>query len=120
MTRSMPYEEEQWGPRDERNPFRVPLPMLSDEWLEITRWYPFSVRVLVTLNQKIEWHEAARTTSLESAQKIMEAIAITNQSKGFVVIHCRRLGKEGREGPVLYHPSQESLFAFLQGKGTLH
>jgi hypothetical protein len=100
---------EQWSPRDEKNPFRVWTMMISEEWLEVTRWYPFSVRVLVVLRgNDAEWHEEARCKTWEKAKQIMQVLARSREGhvQTFVVMKCERRGKEGRERPVLWYPSE--------------
>ncbi len=101
----------QWSPRDEHNPFRIWTMMTSEEWLEVTRWYPFSVRVMVVLRgNDAEWHEEARASTWEKAKQIMQKLGQSMEGekriKGFVVMKCERRGKEGRERPVLWYPSE--------------
>lgn len=88
----------QWSPRDEKNPFRVDTYKTNEEWLEITRWYPFSIRIL----SKVRWLEQARSISWENAKEIMQAL---HKVHGYtlVVMKCERLGKER---PVLWAPSE--------------
>lgn len=58
------------------------------EWKEVSRWYPFSVRVLVTATDTPEWHEQARCSSWDQAREIMHLLGRANE------------GKEGTEKPV--------------------
>lgn len=93
----------QWSPRDEKNPFRIWTINTSEEWLEITRWYPFSIRVLSTINTS--WLEQARTSTWENAKEIMQALGKSHEWT-LIVMKCERRGKEGRERPVLWYPSE--------------
>lgn len=120
--------KEQWSPKDEKNPYRVWSMMIAEEWLEITRWYPFSVRALIVLGQNnasrsVEWHEQARTGTWEKAKEIMRTLGAAREGEahvqGFVVMKCERRGKEGRERPVLWYPSQGELLSRLRDLGLI-
>ncbi len=109
----------QWSPRDEKNPFRIWTMMTSEEWLEVTRWYPFSVRVLVALRgNDAEWHEEARASTWEKAKEIMQALGSTSEWT-LVVMKCERRGKEGRERPVLWYPSEGIVRSQLRELGLM-
>ena len=106
----MSEQQPSWSPRDEANPFRVLSFKTNEEWLEISRWYPFSVRVLVTTTAIPQWHEQARTATWDQAQEIIKAMGHSHHDTrwlpAWVVMKCERRGKEGREHPVLWYPSE--------------
>lgn len=113
-------EQESWSPRDEKNPYRDSLSMwnTNEEWLEIARWYKFSIRVLVVMKSGAEWHEQARTDSWDNAKEIMQLLGKANSSKerlqGWVVMKLERRGKEGREKPVMFYPGRGSVLTTLR------
>lgn len=113
-------ETEQWSPRDDRNPYRVWDLLTTEEWRRISRWYPFSVRVLAT-TVKPEWHERARCETWDQAREIMQLLGKANEDKAhqpaWVVMKCSLVGKEGRERPVLWYPSEGSARARIRAAG---
>jgi hypothetical protein len=120
-------EIKQWSPRADDNPYHVRSMLTNEEWLEISRWYPFSVRVLVVLKSgertSAQWHEEARTSTWDKAKEIMQALVTASRGKdhlqGYVVMQCDRRGKEGREKPVLWSPSESSVLAALRKQGAI-
>jgi len=113
-----------WSPRDGNNPFRVESPLSNEEWREITRWYPFSLRVLVVVMQGGDamWHEEARTRTWEQAKEAMQTLAEVKRHKDWltwVVMKCELRGKEGREKPVLWYPGLGSVQATLREVGLI-
>lgn len=110
---------EQWSPRDDRNPYRVWDLLTVEEWRQISRWYPFSMRVLATTS-KPEWRERARCETWDQAREIMQLLAQANKKTylpAWVVMKCSLVGKEGRERPVLWYPSQGSALAAIRDAG---
>jgi hypothetical protein len=116
---SQTTEPQQWSPRDEKNPFKVWSVKTTEEWKEISRWYEFSVRVLVVLQHSpAQWHEKARCGSWEDAREIMTLLGDANRGKdhlkGYIVMKCSLVSKEGREKPVLWYPSEGSVRAAMK------
>jgi hypothetical protein len=110
-----------WSPCDANNPFWVESGLTIEEWRELARWYPFSVRVLVIEGKEARWHEEARTHSWEQARDAMQAraSALRQQNWGLslVVMKCELRGREGREKPVLWYPGPGSVEATLREVG---
>jgi hypothetical protein len=50
-------DQQQWSPRDEKNPFKVWNMLTTDEWKQISRWYEFSVRMP---ERPWLWHEVRK------------------------------------------------------------
>jgi hypothetical protein len=100
-----------WSPYDSENPFRIEVTLTSEEWRQITRWYPFSVRALGNLGGEVRWQEQARTSSWHEAKEAMISLAQfrCEQCLFWVVTKGELRGKEGREKPVLWYPSQGSV-----------
>ncbi len=111
-------ETDQWSPRADENPYRVWSMKNTEEWREVSRWYPFSVRVLVTTTGTPEWHEHARCGTWDQAREVMQLLGKANEGKAhlpaWVVMKCTLVGKEGREKPVLWYPSQGSVLSTLR------
>lgn len=114
-------EQESWSPRDPKNPYRDTIGVwnTNEEWLEMARWYHFSVRVLIVPSSggKAEWHEKARCKSWDDAKQIMELLGKSNDGnhrQGWVVMKLERRGKEGREKPVLFFPGRGSVLTTLR------
>jgi hypothetical protein len=105
-----------WSPRDPENPFRIECGTLTDEvWRKIARWYPFSVRVLDRQNSVTSWQEQARTHSWKESKEAMTTLAdLRPEPSYWVVMKCELRGKEGREKPTLWYPSQGSVLAALR------
>lgn len=102
-----------WSPRDGENPFRIESHLTTEEWREIARWYPFSIRVLqLSKSGNAQWQEQARTYSWANAKAAMNTLASRNREKSrlcWVVMKCERRGKEGREKPILFFPSKNDV-----------
>ncbi len=111
-------EQESWAPRADNNPYRAWGMTTAQEWKEISRWYPFSVRVYVTTTDHPEWHEQARCSTWEKAREIMQLLGKAHERDAhlpaWVVMKCSLVGKEGREKPILWYPSQGSVLAALR------
>lgn len=110
-----------WSPRDPDNPFRIDCSSLTDAaWREIARWYPFSVRVFIQ-GDIAPWQEQARTSSWGQAKEAMNTLAQLHPepSACWIVMKCELRGKQGREKPVLWYPSQSSVQMALQALGLV-
>lgn len=114
-------DQPQWAPGADDNPYKTWSMKTAEEWKEISRWYPFSVRVLVTTSEKPAWHEQARCSSWDQAREIMQLLGKANQGKehlpAWVVMKCTLVGKEGREKPVLWYPGQGTVLTLLRSLG---
>ena len=110
-----------WSPRDSKNPFLVESLLTHEDWREIARWYPFSVRALLSQEREVRWQEQARTRSWEQAKEAMTTLAHIHREHFhcWVVMKCELRGKEGREKPVLWYPSQSSVAWTLHEVGLL-
>lgn len=106
-------EQERWLPRDEKNPFKIWHLKTDEELKAITQWYDLSVRVLSKVGNKVEWLEIARSSSWGATKDIINALGKTT-GKYYVVMKCTRDGKEGREKPVLWYPSEGSVRAAMK------
>lgn len=113
-----------WSPHDGNNPFRVESPLSNEEWREIARWYPFSLRALAIMHgEDAMWHEEARTRTWEQAKEAMQTLAEAKRHKGWlawVVMKCELRGKEGREKPVLWYPGPGSVQMTLREVGLIN
>ena len=111
-------EASQWSPRADDNPYRVWSMKNTEEWREVARWYPFSIRVLVTTTGEAEWHEQAICGTWDQACEIMQLLGKANQGKahlpGWVVMKCSLVGKEGREKAILWYPSESSVLTAMR------
>lgn len=107
----------QWSPRDDTNPYGIHTWTTNEEWLEITRWYPFSVRLLLK-GIHTGWFEQARVNSWDNAKEIMQSLHKTH-GYTLVVMKCERRGKEGRERPVLWAPSEGIVRSRLRERGMI-
>ncbi len=95
----------QYAPRDENNPWRVESWMNTDEWKEVSRWYPFSLRSLMPDGR---WIERARCKTRDDAYEIMKALAETiRRSSYFVIVQCTLVGNDGREKAVVFSGGSE-------------
>jgi hypothetical protein len=95
-----------YAPRDEKNPWGIlDTFMTVDEWKEVSRWYPFSLRSLMPDGR---WFEESRSKSRESAYQIMRALAAANPRRLFVIVQCTLVGKDGREKAVVCFPGSET------------
>jgi hypothetical protein len=61
-----------YAPYAEENPWRLDTSMNADEWKEVSRWYPFSLRSLMPDGR---WFEQARYKMRDDAYQIMRALA---------------------------------------------
>ena len=92
-------------PRGEDNPYRIHLDLMTtQEWLAMLPWYSFSLRSLGTLTGK--WYERARFRSRDDAYQMMRA---SPTFEYMVVVQMLRMGKEGREKPILFSPAQAQI-----------
>ena len=94
----------QYAPRAGDNPWRVDTWMNTDEWKEVSRWYPFSLRSLMPDGR---WHEYARCKMRDDAYQIMRALAGASRRDYFVIVQCTLVGNDGREKAVVYFPGSE-------------
>jgi hypothetical protein len=62
-----------YAPKAEDNPWRLDTFMNVDEWKEVSRWYPFSLRSLMPDSR---WYEYSRSRMREEAYQIMRALAV--------------------------------------------
>ena len=96
-----------YAPKAEDNPWRLVTFMNVDEWKEVSRWYPFSLRSLMPDGR---WYEYSRSRMRDEAYHIMRALAAANPRKFFVIVQCTLVGNDGREKAVVCFPgSEESL-----------
>jgi ribosomal protein L39E len=121
----MPSQTEQssWAPRAYDNPYRVWGMTTAEEWKQISRWYPFSVRVLVTTTNRPEWREQARCSTWQQAREVMQLLGKAHEKDAhlpaWVVMKCELRGKDGRERPVLWYPAQGSVLYTLRSTGKI-
>jgi acyl carrier protein len=93
------------APYADENPWRLDTFMNAEEWKEVSRWYPFSLRSLMPDGR---WFEQARCKSGNSAYSIMKALAATRPRDYFVIVQCTLRGKAGREKAVVCFPGSET------------
>src|SRR5258706_10667563 len=74
----------QYAPYADENPWRLDTFMNVEEWKEVSRWYPFSLRSLMPDGR---WYEYSRSKMRDDAYQIMKALATT--SRGRVSRHAR-------------------------------
>ena len=94
-----------FAPKAEDNPWRVDTWMNTDEWKEVSRWYPFSLRSLMPDGR---WSERARCKMRDDAYQIMKARASTRPHDYFVIMQCTLVGNDGREKAVVCFPGSET------------
>ncbi len=87
-----------YAPRSEENPWRVDTWMTTEEWKEVSRWYPFSLR---QLSPDGRWYEQARCKMRDDAYQIAKALASRPGHSYFVIVQCTLVGKDGREKAVV-------------------
>src|SRR5437660_10583739 len=95
----------QYAPKADDNPWHVDTLMNADEWKEVSRWYPFSLRSLMPDGR---WYEQSRSKTRDSAYEIMKALAITRPRVYFVIVQCTLVGNDGREKAVVCFPGSET------------
>jgi len=78
--------------------------MNTDEWKEVSRWYPFSLRSLMPDGR---WFEHSRSKMRDSSYEVMKALASANPRKYFVIVQCVLIGNDGREKAVVFFPGSE-------------
>lgn len=93
-----------FAPKADDNPWRVDTFMNTDEWKEVSRWYPFSLRSLMPDGR---WYEQARCKSRDNAYQIMRALAGSRRLDYFVIVQCTLVGNDGREKAVVCFPGSE-------------
>src|SRR5258706_14583249 len=93
-----------YAPRADENPWRLDTFMNVDEWKEVSRWYPFSLR---QLSPDGRWFEYARCKMRDDAYQIMKALAGRPGRSYFVIVQCTLIGKDGREKAVVCLPGVE-------------
>ncbi len=101
----MPKQQPTYASKADENPWRVDDRKTTEEWFQFALWYPYSVRSLVSDGG---WYELARCSNHDSAYHAMKGVAAIHHaaSNCYVVVHCIRLGKEGREKAVLFSPNE--------------
>jgi hypothetical protein len=95
----------QYAPYAGENPWRLDTWMNTDEWKEVSRWYPFSLRSLMPDGR---WFEQSRSKTRESAYQIMKALVVTRPRDYFVIVQCTLVGNDGREKAVVCFPGSEN------------
>ena len=93
-----------FAPKAEDNPWRVDTFMNTDEWKEVSRWYPFSLRSLMPDGR---WYEQARCKSRDNAYQIMRALAGRPGHGYYVIVQCTLVGNDGREKAVVFSGGSE-------------
>ncbi len=115
--------KELWSPNDRQSPFYVWHLLTDEEWLMISRSYPYSVRVLVQLHDETRWSEHARTRTVEQAQGLMQGLAGLHSTKdwwvGWIVMESTCLDSLVREKPIRWYPSKERILEQLRQAGLL-
>jgi hypothetical protein len=96
-----------YAPKSDDNPYRLDDMKTTEERLQIALWYPFSVRVLIELDGR--WLEKAICSSRDNAYHVMKALAAQAPRSYYVVVQTMRLGKEGREKPILFSPGENAV-----------
>ncbi len=93
-------------PKADDNPWRADLNLwnTTNEWKEVSRWYPFSLRSLMPNGR---WHEHSRSRSRDDAYYLMKALAATRPRDYFVIVQCMLIGNDGREKAVVCFPGSE-------------
>src|SRR5260221_8969643 len=81
-----------FAPKAEGKPWRVDTFMNTDEWKEVSLWYPFSLRSLMPDGR---WSERARCKMRDDAYQIMKARASTKPRDYFVMVQCTLVGNDG-------------------------
>ena len=104
-----------FAPKAEDNPWRVDTWMNTDEWKEVSRWYPFSLRSLMPDGR---WSERARCKMRDDAYQIMKARASTKPRDYFVMVQCTLVGNDGREKAVVCFPGSEESPARVNGRSV--
>jgi len=94
-----------YAPKAENNPWRVDTWMNTDEWKEVSRWYPFSLRSLMPDGR---WLEQARCKSRDGAYQIMKALSAARPRDYFVIVQCTLVGNDGREKAIVCFPGSET------------
>ncbi len=91
-------------PRAENNPWRFDTFMNVDEWKEVSRWYPFSLRSLMPDGR---WNEVGRFGMRDKAYDVMRALAAADRRRYFVIVQCTLVGNDGREKAVVFAGGSE-------------
>jgi hypothetical protein len=94
-----------YAPKAEDNPWRIDTWMNTDEWKEVSRWYPFSLRSLMPDGR---WYEQSRSKNRDDAYHIMRALAAARTRDYFVIVQCMLVGNDGREKAVVCFPGNEN------------
>ncbi len=93
-----------YAPKAEDNPWRLDTFMNADEWKEVSRWYPFSLRSLMPDGR---WFEYARCKMRDDAYQIMRALAAQPGRSYYVIVQCTLVGNDGREKAVIFSGGSE-------------
>ena len=94
-----------YAPYADDNPWRLDTFMNADEWKEVSRWYPFSLRSLMPDGRRYEY---ARCKMRDNAYQIMKTLTTTRPRDYFVIIPCMLVGKDGREKAIVCFPGSET------------
>ncbi len=97
-----------YAPKADNNPWRVDDMKTPEEWLEISLWYPFSIRNTIFDGS---WYEMACCKNREEAYQVMRAIEAANRyaTNCYIVVQCFRYGKEGREKAIIFSPNERQV-----------
>src|SRR5438067_4166356 len=93
-----------YAPKADDNPWPVDTWMNTDEWKEVSRWYPFSLRPLMPDGR---WFEYSRSKMRDEAYQIMQALVAVKPRHYFVIVQCVLIGNDGREKAVVCFPGTE-------------
>lgn len=78
--------------------------MNTDEWKEVSRWYPFSLR---SLRPDGRWSEWACCKMRDGAYQMMKARASTRPRGYFIIVQCALVSNDGREKAVVFSGGSE-------------
>ena len=78
--------------------------MNTDEWKEVSRWYPFSLRSLMPDGR---WNEVGRFGMRDKAYDIMKLCAAGRPRGYHVIVQCTLVGNDGREKAVVFSGGSE-------------
>jgi hypothetical protein len=85
--------------------------MTVEEIFRSIRWYRFSLRSWHPNTRK--WSEEARCGSRESAYQIMKALEPRHRDCFYVIVLMSLRGKDGREKPVVFSPSESYILSII-------
>lgn len=96
-------------PKGTDNPFRATNfeYMTTEELLALLPFYNYSLRGFIEVDAR--WTEEARCMNREDAYQMMKALKSRFPGRYYVIVQMLRLGKEGREKPVVFSDSRSSV-----------